>query len=169
MGKNCTSCLPCKEGLPCSGDAPKIRRITNFAGSTGAVSDEFALFDASKDKDWSLFPDIVNRSLIADFPTVELTIQVEDLGELLKSGAICHRIYLNRVCDLLSIGGATLTYGSVFPYLADIRKEAIYIAGVSVIGGSIALTKADSQLVNLVAPALMSFSLMYLARTYGKV
>jgi hypothetical protein len=37
MGKDCKDCLPCKEGLPCEGDQPKIHRFR----SEGMINPKF--------------------------------------------------------------------------------------------------------------------------------
>lgn len=165
MGKDCTSCLPCQQGLPCLGGHTQIRRITNFGGDCTA-----RFVQLSQDTDWKKFSEAVEDcSASQDMLSYPFNEQLENLGKELRSDKICYRIYLNRAVDILAKGRAVHTLAHVYPRLAEMRKKALIMAGVSVLGGSYLLKEHESSTVNMLVPAAMVFSGLYLARTYNKL
>jgi hypothetical protein len=118
--------------------------------------------------DWTKFSDTVERcAMTQDYLRHPYNTQLDIIGEQLRAGKICPRIYLNKAVTILNAGGAPITLSYVYPELAKVRRKAILATGISVIGGSYLLKERPSKLINTAAPAAMVFSALYLARTYN--
>lgn len=166
MGKDCTDCLPCQQGLPCDGDKPKVRRITNFAGDCAA---EFEVLEQLPSMDWNRFSEAVeNCAYMQDSLSHPYNDQLEDLGSKLRSGQICHRIYLNEAAAILSKGGAIQTLSRVYPKLVAMQKQALALMGVSVLANGYIEMRDPSYSALTLSSAGLVFSSLYLARAYGK-
>ena len=86
MGKNCSDCLPCKQGLPCGGAKGVhgmvgmqgyggIRRITNWGGSYGLSTEGETQIDAwmaADSEDWPKLITLIEETYLAEPSQAEL-------------------------------------------------------------------------------------------------
>ena len=144
MGKDCKDCLPCQQGLPCAGSAP--RRIMNVRHFGSDCSADFMAFSQSQNKDWNTFAQLVNRcAYTEDNLHGDILSRLDSLSEKLRTQQIKYPAYLNQVEAELQRGGAVNTLKYVLPFVHEMRKREMLFSGAMALA-AVGVSKMEDQI-----------------------
>lgn len=191
MGKNCSDCLPCKQGLPCGGSKGVhgmvgmqgyggVRRITNWGGSYGLSTEGETQIDAwmaADSEDWPKLITLIEETYLAE-PGISDQGTYDQLvinGEVLSEENISKITYLNYAESLLAASNSTAALLVVTKVLTHYRKRAIMMGGGAmlagiVLSGSVSMTpnKVDDW-GHIISVAAMGWGGYTLAKAYGLI
>jgi hypothetical protein len=146
MGKNCSDCLPCKQGLPCGGAHGAqgmqgyggVRRITNWGGSYGLSSTGERRIDAwlaAGGENYEELTRIIEENYLAEDTDMAVYDQLVIMGGKLKSSEWSKIQYLNQAELLLRGAKSVDALYDVTIVLNKCRKKALLFGGGAILAG----------------------------------